>query len=73
MFTVSRVDSGFDADTFEPARKLLAGEASARYGGDEIRAEPFPSRQTSRQWGHLIRHPDARIVDEQHRWALENR
>jgi hypothetical protein len=35
---------------------------------DEIRAEPFPSGHTSRQWGRLVRHPDGRVEDQPWPW-----
>ncbi|MGO9468600.1 MAG: hypothetical protein ACLQIB_07185 [Isosphaeraceae bacterium] len=68
MFRISRGESGFDADSIGEARGMLAGEPPGRYGVDEIRAEPFASGHTSRQWGHLIREFDGGIAEEPHPW-----
>jgi hypothetical protein len=55
MFRVSHRGEGIDdADTLEGARGIVRGQPPGRYDVDEIRAEPFPSGHTSRQWGRLI-------------------
>jgi hypothetical protein len=52
MFRVSHRGEGIDdAGTIEGARAIVVGQPQGRYGVDEIRAEPFPSGHTSRQWG----------------------
>ena len=51
-----------------PNREIVRGQPPGRYDVDEIRAEPFPSGHTSRQWGRLIRHPVGRVEDEP--WPL---
>jgi hypothetical protein len=69
MFRVShRGDRIDDADTIEGAREIVQSQPPGRYDVDEIQADPFPSGHTSRQWGHLIRHPDGRVEDEPHPW-----
>ena len=69
MFRVSHRGDGIDdADTIEGARGIVRGQPLGRYYVDVIRAEPFPSGHTSRQWGRLIRHPDGRVEDEPHPW-----
>jgi hypothetical protein len=70
MFRVSRQGGGIDdADAIEGARGIVRGQPAGRYDVDEIRAEPFPSGHTSRQWGHLIRHSDGRVEDEPNPWS----
>jgi hypothetical protein len=64
MFRVRRGDMIDDADTIEGAREVVRGQAPGRYGVDEVRAGPFASGHTSRRWGHLIRHPDGRVVNQ---------
>jgi hypothetical protein len=65
MFRVSHQCEGIDdADTIDGAREITRGLPTGHYDVDEIRAGPFPSRQTSRQWGRMVRHPDGRIEDE---------
>jgi hypothetical protein len=65
MFRVSHQGEGMDdADTIEVAREIVRGRPPGRYDVDRIRAEPFPSGHTSRQWGRMIRHPDGRVEDE---------
>jgi hypothetical protein len=65
MFRVTHKGEGLDnADTIDGARQIVRGQTPGRYDVDEIRGEPFPSGLTSRQWGHLIRHPDGRVEDE---------
>jgi hypothetical protein len=69
MFRVSHRGEGIDdADTIEGAREVVLGQPPGRYNVDEIRADPFPSGHTSRQWGRLIRRPDGRVEDEPHPW-----
>jgi hypothetical protein len=69
MFRVSHRGEGIDdADTIEGAWGIVRGQPPGRYDVDEIRAEPFPSGHTSRQWGRLIRHPDGRVEEEPHSW-----
>jgi hypothetical protein len=68
MFRISRGESGFDAETIERASERLAGMPAGRYDVDEIRAEPFPSGHTSRQWGRLLRHPGGEVEAEPHPW-----
>jgi hypothetical protein len=69
MFRVSYRGEGIDdADTIEGARGIVRGQPPDRYDVDEIRAEPFPPGQTSRQWGRLIRHPDGRVENDPHPW-----
>jgi hypothetical protein len=49
MFRVSHRGEGIDdADTIEGAREIVRGQQPGRYDVDEIRAEPLPSRHTSR-------------------------
>ena len=68
MFRVCHRGDGIDdADTIEGARGIVQGQPTGRYDVDEIRAEPFPSGHTSRQWGRVIRHPDG-IEDEPWPW-----
>ena len=51
-FRVSQQGEGIDdACTIEGARTIVQGQSPGRYDVDEIRAEPFPSGHTSRQWG----------------------
>jgi hypothetical protein len=69
MFRVTPDQAGFDADTLDQAREALQRKNPGRYDVYEIRAEPFPSDLTSRQWGRLIRHPDGRVVDEPWAWV----
>jgi hypothetical protein len=69
MFRVSHRGEGIDdADSIEGAQRIVQGQPPGRYDVDEIRAEPFPSGHTSRQWGRVIRHPDGRVEDEPHPW-----
>jgi hypothetical protein len=68
MFRVRRGEAIDDAHTIEGARGIVRGQSPGRYAVDEIRAEPFPSGHTSRQWGRLIRHPDGRVGDETRLW-----
>jgi hypothetical protein len=69
MFRVSHGGEGIDDDdTLEGARGIVRSHPPGRYDVDEIRAEPFPSGHTSRQWGRLIRHPDGQVEDELHPW-----
>ena len=70
MFRVSHRGEEINvADTIERARVIVGGQPPGRYDVDEIRAEPFPSGHTSRQWGQLIRHPDGSVEDEPHPWV----
>jgi hypothetical protein len=46
----------------------VQGQPTGRYDVDEIRAEPFRSGHTSRQWGRMIRHLDGRVEDEPWPW-----
>jgi hypothetical protein len=70
MFRVSQRGEGIDdADTIEGAREIVRRQPPARYDVDEIRAEPFPSGHTSRQWGRMIRYPDGRVEEEPWPWA----
>jgi hypothetical protein len=69
MFRVSHNGEGLDdADTIEGVRETVRCQPPGRYDVDEIRAKPFLSGHTSRQWGHLIRHPDGRVEDEPWPW-----
>jgi hypothetical protein len=69
MFRVGHRDEELDdSNTIEGTRQIDQGEPPGRYDVDEIRAKPFPSGQTSRQWGRLIRHRDGRVEDEPHPW-----
>ena len=69
MFRVSHKGQGTDdADTIEGARGIVRGRTPGCFDFDEIRAEPFPSGHTFRQWGGLIRHPDGRVEDQPLRW-----
>jgi hypothetical protein len=55
MFRVSHRGAGIDdADTIQGAREIVQGQEPGRYDVDEIRAEPFPSGHTSRQWGRRV-------------------
>jgi hypothetical protein len=45
-----------DAETIWGARAIVRGQPPGRYDADEIRAKPFTSGHTSRQWGRMIRH-----------------
>jgi hypothetical protein len=70
MFRVSQRGEGIeDAETIGGARTIVRCRPPGRYDVDEIRAEPFPSGLTSRQWGRMIRHPDGRVEDEPWPWA----
>jgi hypothetical protein len=74
MFRVSHRGNGMDdVDTIEGARGIVRGQPPGRYDVDEIRAEPFPSGHTSRQWGRLIRHPDGPFQEEPWAWLLGSR
>jgi hypothetical protein len=53
-----------DADTIEGARRFVQGQVPGWYDVDEIRADPFASGHTSRQWGRMIRHQDGRVEEE---------
>jgi hypothetical protein len=65
MFRISQRGEGIDdADTIEGAKQVVSGQPPGRYDVDEIRADPFPSGHTSRQWGRMIRHADGRVEDE---------
>jgi hypothetical protein len=69
MFRVSHRGEGIDdADDIDGAREIVRGQSSGRYDVDEIRAEHFPSGQTSRAWGRMIRHPDGRLEEEPWPW-----
>jgi hypothetical protein len=57
-----------DADTIEGAREIVRQRKPGCYDVDKIRAEPFPSGQTSRSWGRIIRHPDGRVEHEPWPW-----
>ena len=49
MFRVSHHGEGIDdAETIEGARGIVRGQPPGRYDVDEIRADPFPSGNTSR-------------------------
>ena len=65
MYRVSHRGEGLDdADAIEGAHQLVKGQPPGRYDVDDIRADPFPSGHTSRQWGRLIRRPDVRVEDK---------
>jgi hypothetical protein len=69
MFRVSQQGESIDdAETVEGAREIVTSQPPGRFDVDEIRAEPFPSDHTSRQWGRMIRHPDGRVEDEPWPW-----
>jgi hypothetical protein len=69
MFRISQRGEGIDdADTLEGAREIVRGQSPGRYDVDEIRAEPFPSGHTSRQWGRLIRRADGGVDHEPWPW-----
>jgi hypothetical protein len=69
-FRVSRQGVGIDdADTINAARQIVRDQPPGRYDVDDIRAEPFPSGHTSRQWGRLIRRTGGRVDDEPWPWA----
>ena len=69
MLRVSHKGEGNDdADTIEGARGIVEGQPPGRYDVDEIRAGPFPSGHTSRQWGRMIPHPDGRVEDVPWPW-----
>ena len=68
MFRISRIETGFDADSIDQARERLQREEPGFYRVDEIRADPFPSGHTSRAWGGLIRHADGLVQVEPHPW-----
>jgi len=72
MFRVTRGETGFDTDTLEQAWELLRHEKPGCYHVDEIRADPFPSRNMSQAWGGLIRHGDGRVVEEPHPWNFQD-
>jgi hypothetical protein len=65
MFRLSRPSHGIDdADAVDGVREIVRGQLPGRYHVDAVRADPFPSGRTSRQWGRMIRHPDGRVEDE---------
>jgi hypothetical protein len=69
VFRVGQCNEGIDdADSIEGARETVREQAPGRYDVDEIRAEPFPSGHTSRQWGRMIRHPDGTVEAEAWPW-----
>jgi hypothetical protein len=51
MFRVSSGENIGDAETIDGARELVRLEKPGRYHVDEIRADQFPFRHTSRAWG----------------------
>jgi hypothetical protein len=57
-----------DADTLEGARGIVQGQPAGGYDVDEIRAEPFPSGQTSRRWGTAIKRPDGAVSLDPDPW-----
>jgi hypothetical protein len=59
-----------DVDSVEAVEGAVRAGGPGRYDVDEIRAEPFPSGHTSRQWGRLIRHPDGTFQEEPWAWLL---
>ena len=64
MFRVSHPCEGIDdAQTLDGARQIVHGQQPGRFDVDEIRADPFPSGHTSRQWGRMFRQPDGRVED----------
>jgi len=73
VFRISHGNDGFDADSIDQARERLRRKEPGLNRVDEIRADPFPSGHTSRDWGGLIRHVDGRVVDEPHPWLNERR
>ena len=48
--------------------QFVRRQPPGRYDVDEIRADPFPSGHTSRQWGRMIRHADGRVEEEPWPW-----
>ena len=48
--------------------QFVSRQPPGRYDVDEIRADPFPSGHTSRQWGRMIRHADGRVEEEPWPW-----
>jgi len=64
MFRVSRGGTIDDVDAIEASREIVRGQPPSRYDLDEVRVEPFDSGHMSRQWGHIIRHPDERVQVE---------
>jgi hypothetical protein len=69
MFRVSHRGEGIDdSGTIEGAREIVRGQTPGQYDVDELRAEPFPSGHTSKQWGRLIRHPDGWVEEDPHPW-----
>jgi hypothetical protein len=72
MFRVSRngVWIGY-AGGIEGAREIVRCEPPGSYDLNVIRADPFGFGLSTKRWGHLIRHPDARVDDQPH--ALPDR
>jgi hypothetical protein len=69
MFRIShKIEDIGDAETIEGAREIVRRELPGRYVIVEIRADPFPSGQTSRASGRMIRHPEGRVEDEPWPW-----
>jgi hypothetical protein len=67
MFQVHRSGAWIGyAGSIGGAREIVRCEPPGCYDVDEIRAESLASGIRSRRWGHLIRHPDGRIEDEQY-------
>lgn len=57
-----------NVDTLDQLEPAVRDENRRLYHVEELRANPFPSRHTSRAWGKLIRHNDGRVELEPDPW-----
>ncbi len=70
MFRIknSRSDKFVDVDTAEAIEPVIRSNQPGRYHIDEIRADPLPSRRTSRRWGVGIKWADGTVAIEPDPW-----
>ena len=65
MYRVSQnIEDVGAAETLEGAREIVQGAPPGRFVVVEERSEPFPSGNTRRVWGRMLKHPDGRVEDE---------
>ncbi len=71
MFRATRKGKGIDdPDKIDGAREVVRRQPEGTCDVDEIRAVPFPSGQTGRSWGRMIRRADAWVEDEPWPWEV---
>jgi hypothetical protein len=69
VFRDSKYSEGIgSADALDGAREIVQSQPSGSSDVNEIRAAPFPSGHTSRQWGRIIRLSDGGVEDEPWPW-----